>query len=67
MGCAFKDSSSFFSGTIMSAGWTRVVFRNRFLIFRENVDSETFFGMQVGVGPGTLIDAYQHEHRIKGH
>jgi 7,8-didemethyl-8-hydroxy-5-deazariboflavin synthase CofG subunit len=62
---AFKAGACFFGGAVVGSRWTRVVFRNRPLIFGENVHAKTLLGMKMSVRAGALVDAHQHQHRIE--
>lgn len=62
---AVKSCACFSFGVLVASLRTSIVFRDGPLIFTENVNSETLLGMQVGVGPGAVVHANQHEHGIQ--
>jgi len=57
--------SGFRLSALVDPLWTRIVLGNRPLILAENIDTEALLGMQMSMGPGTVVDAYQYQHRIE--
>jgi hypothetical protein len=60
-----EAGASHLFGLVMRSGGVGVVLRNTTLVCGENIDSETLFGMQVGVGFGALVNAYQNQLRVE--
>jgi 7,8-didemethyl-8-hydroxy-5-deazariboflavin synthase CofG subunit len=65
--CPVKARTGFGLGMFMTAIGTGIVFRNRPLILREDVNAETLFRVQVCVRARRVIHADQHEQRIERH
>ena len=62
---AIEAGAGYLFSLVMSARGVGVVLGNTTLVCREDIYSESFFGMQVGVGFGTLVDAYQNQLGIE--
>jgi len=64
---SIKMGASFGFRMLVSAFRTRIVLRNRSLVFAEHIDAETLFRMQMVVGARAVVDTNQHEHGIQRH
>jgi len=65
VGCADEARSGFGFGVLVGTVGAGVVLGDGALIFAEDVDAEAFFGMQMGVSAGVVIDADQDQQRVE--
>src|SRR5207302_926349 len=64
---AIKTRPSLLLGVLVGVYWPRVIFGNHPLVLRQDVDSEALLGMQMSMGPRTMVDADQQQRRIERH
>ena len=56
-----KPRPGFFLRVLVDTADARIVLRNCALIFRQNIYSEPFLGVQMRMRPRPLIDTHQHQ------
>ena len=64
---ALKARACFLGSTIVGSCRARIILRNGTLILRQYVHPEALLGVQMCMGASALIDAHQHQHRVKRH